>query len=457
MIQSMTQGNPIKLIILFAIPIMLGNLFQQLYIISDMYILSQYLGRHALAVAGAMSPVFLMALFIATGFTNGLCIITAQRFGANDIRGVRKSFGSGLILTIICCLLVISVIQLNMDWIMQKMNIPNDIKTDSIRFLTVMAYAMISTLFYNYFAGIMRALGDSKTPLYFLIFASILNIIINVFLITKLKMDVVGVAWGTGTAQTISVILCAVWLLKKFPILRLYKKDFNVSTSFLMEHLRVAVPMSIQFSIIGLGIIVIQSACNSFGTDTIAAFSAAVRIEQITTLPIFSIGMAVSTYAAQNFGASLIRRIRQGVFQCFILISALSIIMAIIAFKWGPQMAFVFLNSDDSEILEPAVIYLKISTLFYFFLGLIFVFRQALQGMGYPILPLLSGITELVMRGFCAFYLASTMGYLGLCYATPIAWIGGSVIVVGGYLYIIKKYKVSLFGKLNQKTRLKTQ
>lgn len=455
MIQSMTQGNPIKLIILFSIPIMLGHLFQQLYIISDMYILGHYLGRYALAVAGAMSPVFLMALFIATGFTNGLCIITAQRFGANDIRGVRKSFGGGLILTVICCLLVVSTIQINMNWIMQKMNIPPDIQTDSVRFLTVMTYTMISMLFYNYFAGLMRALGDSKTPLYFLIFASILNIIINIFLIAYLKMDVVGVAWGTGAAQTISVILCGFWLLKKFPILKLYKKDFKLSVEFLMEHLRVAVPMSIQFSIIGLGMIIIQSACNGFGTDTIAAFSAAMRIEQITTLPIFALGMAMSTYAAQNFGACLIRRIRQGVFQCFLLISALGGIMAIIAFNWGPQMAFVFLNSDDPTVLEPAVTYLKITTLFYFFLGLIFVFRQTLQGMGYPLLPLLSGIAELVMRGFCAFYMATTMGYVGLCYAGPIAWIGGAIIVVVGYIYIIRKYKVSLFGKMNQKTRLK--
>ncbi len=452
MIQSMTQGNPLKLIVLFSIPIMLGNLFQQVYILSDLYILGHYLGLHALAVAGAITPVFMMSIMFAAGFTNGLCVISAQRFGANDICGVRKSFSTGIMLTSILCVSVVFVIHVFMDEILQKMNIPADIYVDSKRFLTILSYSLFAMLFYNYLAGIMRALGDSRTPLYFLIFASLLNVAINVPLIVVFHWDVTGAALGTGIAQTVSALLCVGFLFWRFPILRLKFKDWQINFPFIWEHLKIALPMSIQFSVIGVGIIIIQSICNTFGTDTIAAFASAGRIEQIMTMPLFSFGMALTTYAAQNYGGRYIRRIRQGVLQCFLLSGAVSFVMALVGYHWGELLAGIFLNHPSDFVLSQATDYIKITTLFYFFLSMIFVFRQVLQGMGYPLLPLTSGIVELVMRGFAAWYLAKTYGYIGICYASPIAWIGGSAIVVIGYLVIIRRFKVSLFGKLDQRT-----
>ncbi len=454
MIQSMTQGNPLKLIVLFSIPIMLGNLFQQIYILSDLYILGHYIGLHALAVAGSMSTVFVMAIILAAGFTNGLCVITAQRFGANDIKGVRKSFSGGLLLTGIFCVSLIVIIQLKMDSILGMMNVPADIYDDSKRFLSYLIYALSGTLYYNYLSGVMRALGDSKTPLYFLIFSSMLNIAINVVLIAHYKWDVSGAAIGTWIAQTVSVLLCVVYLFRRFPILRLKKKDWHIRFAFLMEHLKVAVPMSLQFSVIGLGIIVIQSICNSFGTDTIAAFASAGRIEQLATMPLFSLGMALTTYVAQNYGARYIRRIRQGVLQCFLLSSCISFCMALIVYYWSEDIVGIFLNNPSENVINQATSYVKITTLFYFFLSLIFIFRQALQGMGFPMLPLLSGIVELMMRAFAALYLAGIYGFIGICYASPIAWIGGAFIVVLGYFVVIRRFKVSLFGKLDQKTAI---
>ncbi len=454
MIKSMTQGNPIKLIVLFSVPIMLGQLFQQVYILSDLYILGHYIGLHALAVAGSMSTVFVMAIILAAGFTNGLCVITAQRFGANDIRGVRKSFSTGLILTAVFCFLLILGIQFNIDLILTKMNVPNDIYVDSKRFLSIIVYALLGTLFYNYLSGVMRALGDSKTPLYFLIFSSLLNIVINVVLIAYYHWDVTGAAWGTGIAQFISVLLCTGYLFWKFPLLRLQRKDWHIRLGFLIEHLKIAVPMSLQLSVIGLGIIVIQSICNKFGTDTIAAFASAGRIEQLATMPLFSLGLALTTYVAQNFGARQIRRIRQGVLQCFMLSGAISLIMALIVYYWGHHLVGFFLNHPSADVLEKATMYVQITTMFYFFLSLIFVFRQALQGMGFPMLPLISGIVELFMRGMSAFYLAGIYGYIGICYASPVAWIGGAIVVVTGYFVVIRRFKVSFFGRLDQKTAI---
>ncbi len=448
--KNMTEGAPLKLILLFMMPILLGNIFQQFYILSDLYILGHYLGIHALAVAGAMTPVFIMAMMTATGFTNGLSIITAQRFGANDIKAVRKSFAIGILLSFLFSIIVIFFLIIKMESILNWMNVPSDIFVDALRFMNILAGGLVATIFYNFLSGILRSLGDSKTPLYFLIFSSVLNILINVIFIVKFHFDVTGVACGTVLAQVISVFLCLSYILIKYPILRVKTKDFKINLPFALEHLKIAFPMSVQFSIIGLGIIAIQSVCNQFGTNTIAAFSAATRIEQLSTMPLFSLGMALTTYVAQNFGARQIRRIRQGVLQCFIVSTFASLILAVIAFNYGENMANLFLNTDDKFVLSQSVSYIQTTTLFYFFLGQIFIFRQALQGMGRAILPLVSGLIELVMRWFAAFVLASYIGYKGICYAGPIAWTGAAVFVMVSYFVVIHRFKTSLFGPLDQ-------
>lgn len=451
MTKLMTSGNPLKLIVFFSIPVMLGNLFQQVYILSDLYILGHYLGLHALAVAGAMTPVFMMILMFASGFTSGLCVITAQRFGAKDMQGVRYSFGGGVILTGILCVILTIGLRIFMDIILRKMNVPTDIFVDSKRFLTMLSYSLFATMFYNYLAGIMRALGDSRTPLYFLVIASLLNIVFNVSLITYFHWDVTGAALGTGLAQTVSVLLCIWFLFWRFPMLRLHRRDWQVKFSFLWEHLKIALPMSAQFSVIGIGVLIVQSVCNTFGSDTIAAFSAAGRIEHVMTVPLFALGVALTTYVAQNYGGGYIRRIRQGVMQCFLFSSALSFIMALLAYVWGEDMARIFLNHPSEAVLAQATQYLRIITLFYFFLSTIFVFRQSLQGLGYPMLPLLSGLTELFLRSFTAIVLSAMFGYIGICFASSIAWVGASSVVAVGYFIIIRRFKVSLFGKLNQR------
>lgn len=452
MMKSMTQGNPINLIILFAIPVFLGNLFQQAYILSDVYILGHFLGLHALAVIGAMAPVFMMIIMAAVGFTNGLCIITAQRYGANDMRGVRKSFSGGLILSLICCTVFVGAVQIFEDFILEKMSVPADIYEDAKRFLTVMTYSSFATMFYNYFSGIMRALGDSKTPLYFLIFSSVLNAVINVIFIVYCHFDVLGVAFGTTLTQCISVALCLFWLFWKFPVFRLKKEDWIVPFSFLIEHLKIAAPMTLSFSILGLSMTIVQSICNQFGSDTIAAFSAASRIEQVMTMPLFAFGPAVTTYVAQNFGACLIRRIRQGVLQSFIVVTGMSVIMALIAYEWSNVLVGLFLNNPPPDVLDKAVKYIRITMLFYTCLGLIFVFRQALQGMGYSLIPLFAAVLELCSRTTAALYLVALFGYTGICFSGPIAWTAGALVAVTGYYIVISRYKTKLFGKLNQKT-----
>lgn len=445
MIHDMTSGNPIKLILLFAFPLFIGNIFQQLYSISDIIIVGRLLGVTSLAAVGAMTPVFMMMVMILAGFTTGLSIITAQRFGAKDTRGVRKSFATGLILSTVFGFIITFTMIIEMGPILVKMQVPEEILIESEQFIRVLSYAVMATVFYNYFSNIMRALGDSKTPLYFLIFACVLNIALNIFFIVFKKYGVAGSAFGTGIAQAVSALLCLCYMLWRFPILRLHKTDFRITWTHVVDHLKIAFPMAMQFSIIGLGILLIQRVCNSFGPEVIAAFASAARVEQIATLPMVSIGVAMATYTAQNFGAKKMYRISQGVLQCSLFSFLISIVMAIIIHTWGKQIVSIFLDEPNPAVLDAARTYLEITTLFYCFLGQIFVFRLTLQGMGYALLPFLACVLETVMRGFAALYLATKWGYIGICYASPIAWIAGMLVVAIGYFWVMRHYKTPLF------------
>ena len=439
MIQNMTSGNPIKLIIAFTIPLLIGNVFQQIYSISDTIIVGRLLGVNSLAAVGSTGPLFFLLMGLTIGFTSGLTVITAQRFGANDFKNVRRSAAASTLICGIYTLAISGITLLILPRLLQWMNVPQEIFSQAYDFMTVITIGLIMIVYYNLLASILRALGDSKTPLYFLIFATIINVILNYVLIKYVGLGVKGSALGTVTALSISVILCFIHIHKKYPILRITRKDWIFDWAFCKEHLEIAIPMSIQFAIIALGSIVLQSVCNSFGPTTIAAFTSASRIEQLAVQPMVSFGIAMATYVAQNYGAGLIGRIRRGVFNCSMISLCLSIFMALMIFTIGEHMVQIFVKEDNQEVIRQAKAYLNISVLFYFFLGQIFIYRNALQGLGKPLIPVISSVAELLLRSFAAIVLAANFGYIGICLASPIAWIGASLIVALGYRYTIKQ------------------
>ncbi len=439
MIQNMTSGNPIKLIIAFTIPLLIGNVFQQIYSISDTIIVGRLLGVNSLAAVGSTGPLFFLLMGLTIGFTSGLTVITAQRFGANDIKNVRRSAAASILICGAYTLCISGITLLILPRLLQWMNVPQEIFAQAYDFMKVITMGLIMIVYYNLLASLLRALGDSKTPLYFLIFATIINVILNFVLIKYVSLGVRGSALGTVTALSLSVILCYIHIHRKYPILRITKKDWRFDWAFCKEHLEIAIPMSIQFSIIALGSIVLQSVCNSFGPNTIAAFTSASRIEQLAVQPMVSFGIAMATYVAQNYGAGLIGRIRRGVFNCSMISLGLSIFMAIMIFTIGENMVQIFVKEDNQEVIRQAKAYLNISVLFYFFLGQIFIYRNALQGLGKPLMPVISSVAELLLRSFAAIVLAANFGYVGICLASPIAWIGASLIVAIGYRYTIKQ------------------
>lgn len=450
MIQNLTKGSPAKLIVLFCLPLLIGNLFQQLYNITDILIVGRLLGVNALAAVGATAPIFFVFLLISFGFSNGLTVITAQKFGAGDMDGVRSSITHAVRACAVLCVLMTIILVFFLRPILRLMNVPLEIENDAYIFMSILSFSLAIIVFYNLISGVIRALGDSKTPLYFLVFSTLLNIVFNFVLIYFLGFGVAGSALGTLLATAIALILCVIYVYKKFEIIRLKKSDWHYDKNMLKEGLKIAVPMSVQFSVLSISMMVIQSTCNSFGPDIIAAFTAALRIEQLATQPLLALGMAMATYSAQNCGAKKLARIRQGVRFTVIVSFLISLSASLLVRFVGRDMISVFLNQENNLVIETGRSYLSISTLFYFFLGLIFIFRNVLQGMGKAILPLIASFAELFLRSFAAIYLAAVMGYRGIFYASPIAWVGAALIVTIGYALTIKNFK-----QKNDKRKLK--
>ena len=449
MIKDLTKGEPLKLILIFSVPLLIGNIFQQLYNIADLVIVGRLLGVDAFASVGAVAPLFFLITFIIVGLTSGFAVITGQRFGAKDTKGVKESVVISTILSTITTLFFTLICSIVMHPLLHLLNVPQNIYENAYWYIEIVVIGLISTTYYNLLAGIIRALGDSKTPLYFLIIASIVNIFLALLFIQIFKMGVAGSAIAVILSQAISVILCLLYVKKKFPILHLKKQDWlikfdNKFFKSAAEHLKVGVPMSVQFSIIGLGVIVIQSVCNTFGSDVIAAVTAALRIEQIATLPMVSFGVALASFVAQNFGAKKFRRIRTGVIRTSLLSIFLSILMAVVMRFWGADIIREFIGSATKDIITIAHQYLLISTFFYIFLSQIFIYRNALQGMGEVIFPLAASVAELLMRAFAAVYLAIKFGYIGMFYSGPIAWVSACIVLSFGYFRSIKPivYKI---------------
>lgn len=458
MINDLTKGAPLKLMLLFSIPLLIGNIFQQFYNIADIIIVGRTLGMTALASVGAVSPLFFLIMFIIVGMTNGFAVITGQRFGAKDYEGVRRSVTMSTILSTVFTITFTIICAAAMHHILFLMNVPQEIYKDAYYYIQIVVIGLIVANFYNLLASIIRALGDSMTPLYCLIIASVLNIFLALLFILEFHMGVPGSAFALVLSQAFSALLCVWYVKKHFPILHLKKKDWIIDWkkefNFALAHLKVGIPTALQFGILGLSLLIIQSVCNTFGPDVIAAFTAAFRIEQMATLPMISFGVALAAYVAQNFGAGNFSRIRFGVKKASLINVILSIVMAFIMHFWGGHLVRIFVGYQNEDIVKIAHDYLFRSSLFYFFLAQIFIYRNALQGLGRAVIPMLAAVGELLMRSFAAIYLAAKIGYFGVFYAGPIAWVAASIVLAAGYYSTIKQFILKTQQKLRKNRRV---
>lgn len=437
--KELTSGKPLKLIFLFMLPMFFGNLFQQIYNLADALIVGRTIGLEALAAVGATSPMIFLVISFIFASTQGFAVVTAQRFGARDYENVRKSVAAGFILSFVLTLIMTAI---SLPFVQQMLDIlrtPDDIINLAHDYLFIMFAGIIATVFYNLSSNIIRALGDSKTPLYFLIFASILNIFLDLLFILKFHLGVAGAAWATVISQAVSTVLCIFFMFKKFPVLKLKKEDWQVDKDFLYEHLRVGIPMGFQMSVLTIGIIALQYVLNGFGSTAIAAFTTAMRVDQLVSQSLLALGAAAATFTAQNYGAGKMKRIREGARASVLIAFIISIFCAVFVLTLGETVVNLFMDVKNEEVTRLAMQYLHIIIIFFFFLGLLLIYRNILQGMGNVMAPLFSGIAELIMRALAAFKLGEIMGYTGICLATPAAWISATIVLYIGYKISLMK------------------
>ncbi len=441
--QDMTVGKPMKLIFWFSIPLLIGNIFQQLYSTVDTVIVGKFVGKEALAAVGLTGPMAFLILGFVFGLTGGFAVIIAQRFGAKDEDGLRRSITTTIRLCIATTILLTVLAIATAKPLLMIMNTPETLMHDSFIFIVIIYTGIGAMVFYNMMACILRAIGDSKTPLYFLIVSSILNVVLDLAFILIFHMGIAGAALATVISQVVSGVLCLIYAVKKYPILRLQKKDWIWDASLAKKHLAIGLPMAFQFSITAVGVIVLQGALNLFGTDKIAAFTAAVKVEQLVSQPAGTFGITMANYAGQNYGANQFNRIREGVKKCSFLTLLFAIGAGLIIILFGEPLIRLFVKASEREVIRYAKEYLIIVALFFPALNLLFVYRNVLQGIGRSFMPLMAGVFELLARVVVAFTLPQLIGFKGICLAGPIAWFAAAIPLAISYYRVIysKEYK----------------
>ena len=441
MTNDMTTGNPVKLILLFSIPLLIGNIFQQFYSMVDTIIVGRFIGVEALAAVGTTSSMVFLVNGFVMGLTSGFAVLISQKYGAKDEVGVKEAVASSIILSIIATILVTFISVLSAKPLLTLMNTPSNILKDASTYIIILYAGNIAIIFYNMMAAILRALGDSKTPLYFLIVSSVLNIILDLVLIINFKMGVAGAAYATVISQGVSAILCVIYTYKRYKILRLKKDDFKVKKKYYRKHLKVGIPMALQFSITSIGIMTVQSAINIFGSTVIASYAASSKVLQLVMQPATTLGVTMATYCGQNIGAKRYDRIKEGVKKCVQISIITSVISAIILIFLGKYFVMMFVSNPDAEILSYAQQVLNISAIFFIPLGLIFVYRNALQGIGDSFIPMMAGVYELVARAIVAFTLPKVLEFIGICLADPVAWFAAVIPLAYTYYKREKSFK----------------
>lgn len=432
--KELTAGSPTKIILAFAAPIVLGSLFQQLYSMIDMVIVGQTVGLGAVAALGSTTYISNLIIGFMGGLTNGFAIITARHFGAGDYQKMRRAVAGTIILGLVLATVLTAASHFILADFLRILSTPDDIFDMAYDYISVILLYMVTAMLYNMAAGILRAVGDSITPLIFLIFSSLLNIGLDYLLISWGGMGVKGAAYATVISQTVSFLLCLVLIIKRFPYLIPQKAEFAVSAGEIMELLSMGLSMAMMFSIIEIGSLVLQSAINGFGTNTIAAHTAARKLSSILMLPYSALGSACATYCSQNLGAREYARIGRGIKTALGLACIWSCGAIAIGYMFSGGIISFITSAQSDEVTALAVRYMKVNTPFYFILGAVCVFRSSLQGLGRKLAPIGSSIVELGGKVLVTIALAPTLGYFGVMISEPSVWIVMTMILAGGML-----------------------
>jgi putative MATE family efflux protein len=435
---DMTVGKPMSKIVNFTIPVFMGNVFQQFYNMMDAVIVGKFVGTKGLAAVGSTGTITFLILGFLMGITAGFTVITAQKFGSGRMGEMRQTVGNAAILSALVSIVMTAGSMLGMRGLLTLMNTPEDIFDDAYLYVMIICGGILAQVLYNILASILRALGNSKTPLYFLIFSALLNIVLDLVFIIVFHLGVAGAALATVASQGISGILCLVYIVKKVPELHLKRDDWKLRGNIARQQISVGLPMGLQYSITAIGSMMVQTSLNILGSYYVAAFTAGSKIENIFAQAYVALGTTMATYNAQNVGAGKLDRVKEG-FRCANIFGFIyAAITGIFLFYCGKNLSYLFI-SDSAEVVIPMVdTYLRCVSVFMIPLHLVNVLRNGIQGMGYGLLPMMAGVAELVGRAVTAIAATMKKSYFGACMASPVAWIFAAALLVVMYFYVMK-------------------
>ena len=444
--RDMTVGTPWKIILNFTIPIVIGNIFQQFYSMVDTVIVGKFVGTKALAAVGSTGTIGFLILGFLMGLTAGFTVLTSQRFGAGDMPGMRKTVGSAAVLSVIVSVVMTVISMAFMKPLLILMNTPEDIFADAYTYSMLICSGVVACIFYNLFSSLLRAIGNSKVPLFFLVFSACLNVVLDLLLILCFHMGVAGAAIATNISQGVSAVLCLIYIYKNVPVLCPERTQWRLSASDTAYQMRMGIPMALQFSITASGAMVMQAAINLFGSVAVAAFTAASKVQNLVTQGMMSMGQTMASYGGQNYGKGDYHRLEKGV-RSALLISVIYSLLAAAAVGLflRPLLSLFFSGDIDMASLMPwAKTYIYMCAVFYIPLSTIFIFRNIMQGCGYSFLPMMGGVVELFARMITALIAMKLVSFPLACFCDPAAWVGAALFTGFSWLSVKKKLRASL-------------
>lgn len=446
-INDMTTGSPTRDILHFAWPLILGYILQQMYLIIDAVIVGRWIGVDALAAVGASTSV----TFIILGFCNGSCagfaIPIAQAFGAKDYKKMRSYVSNSYRIGVVFAVVITFLSCILCDRILRMINTPAEIFHDAYVFLLLQLLSIPFIIFYNLLSGQIRALGNSKQPFFFLIFSSGVNIILDVILILIMRLGVEGAGIATLLSQALASLLCWFYIRRKMQILIPKGDERRYDNKRISILLNNGVPMGLQFSITGIGIIMLQSANNALGTICVASFTASMRIKYLFTCVFENIGVAMATYCGQNIGARNLGRIKLGLKSAVKIMLIFFVFCVIVIYPFADDMMRLFVNANEGEVVSNAAQLMRISATFYPALGILTILRYSIQGLGYSNLSMMSGVMEMIARTAVSIWIVPTMAWTGVCYADPMAWVAADMFLIPAMFFLYRhiKQRILLF------------
>lgn len=436
---DMIQGNALKQITLFSLPIIIGNFFQQFYQVVDTLIVGKFLGVKALAAIGVVGPIGFALIGFALGISTGFSVIVSQFFGARDAVNVKKSVAMSIMATLVSSIILTILSYILTRPLLYLLSTPPDIIDLAEKYFKVIVYGIIAIMYYNTFSSILRSVGDSTTPLYFLLLSSALNIIGDYLFVVVFKTGVEGAAIATILSQFICAILSGLYVKKKYKEIWPDKEDWAYNKCIVKKLIALGIPSGIHFSMISIGVMVVQASLNGFGSDLVAGYSIGIKLENLFAQSFVGFGVGITTFCGQNKGANQIDRIKKGVRDTMILITIISIVSGIVLYLFSEEFALFFIDKHETLVLQSSITYTQTVSIYFFFLAMIFIYRSASQGLGSGIIPLICALNEILFRIVTLMALKGTFGYKAICLTSPFAWISTGLLSFIFYIYFLKK------------------